>query len=316
MSNIYYKEKKNISDDTSQFSSNIVTIENINKVLKSSYCGIGLIDTTIPFPSTSWRTAEIFYNYEDFGLIYIPKNIHFTDGQKDYYIVLIDTKIDVVSWSGRNSQTKDNKELIFPVVATQEEFNEVETSFYALINYLGINKSIEEQYKKVKGFKLKREIIADLFQAISPKADYSNLIDRVLSAVVKPVLFFKDNIKYLEELEIEKPSKDLYLFILIYELEKDNLIWTLDWKSSAEDVNHAIEKLSNDKITEVLDAKTTNKSVSKLFKMASERLQEMGQAVLHIHTDTDSYSILLAQENKVEEIIRLAKECKIKITAY
>lgn len=314
MSNVYYKEKKSISDETSQFSSDIVTFENINKVFKSSYCGIGLTNPDIPFTSTSWRTSELFYNHENFGLIYIPKNIHFTDGKRDYYIALIDTKIDVISWQRRNSGTKDNGELIVPVVATQEEFNQVEISFHALIDYLGINKSIEEQYKKVKGFKLKRESINALIEILTAESNHDSLIDTVLSAAVKPVAFFKDNIQYLDQLEIDEPSKELYIFILINKLEKYNLVWTLDWKSSAEDINHAISKLSNGKITDTLDKKNDSISTPKMLKMASATLLKMGLKLLNVYTDTDSYTILLIQENKAEELIRVSKECKIKIT--
>lgn len=314
MSNIYYKEKKSISNDTFQFSSDIVTYENVTKVLKSSNCGIGLTDSNIPFPSTSWRTAELYYNHADFGSIYIPKNIRFTDGEKNYHIVLIDTEIDIVFWPGSNLVTKDIDKKINHVKVTHEEFRKIETSFYALIDYLGVNKSIEEQYKKVKGVKLKRESITALIETLSPHSDHVNLIKIIFSAALKPVAFFKDNIQYLERLQIEEPSKELYVFILIYELEKNKTIWTLDWKSSTEDINYAISKLSHGEIKEALDNNITNQSTPKMLKMASVRLQKLGHIVLNIYTDTDSYSIFLAKEDKAQEIIQLAKECKIKIT--
>lgn len=312
---MYYKEKKSIIDDPLLYSSDIITNENVIKVLKSKYCGMGLNDPTIPFPSTSWRVRELFYDHNDLGSVYIPKNIRFTDGKTDFYIVLIDTTIDIVSYSFRDPATRDsNGNPKFPVAATKEEFNQVEKSFYALIDSLGINKSIEERYKKVRGSRIKRESVAALVETVSTQLNHESLIDNVFSATLKPVAFYKDNIHYLEQLEIDEPSKEMYIFILITELEKNNLIWTLDWKSSNEDINYAISKLSNGKITEAVDATVTNQSTPKMFKMASARLQKLGLALLNVETDTDSYSIILAEEEKVQEIIQLAKECKIKIT--
>lgn len=316
MSSIYYKEKKNINEDPFLFKSDIITYENVVKVLKSTSCGLGLNNPIIPFPSTSWRNAELYYDHADLGKIYIPKNIHFTDGKNDFFIVLIDTKIDIVFWDMRNPASRNsNGQAIFPVTVTQEEFEKVAISFYALIDHLGVNKPIEEQYKNVKGSKLKRESIAALIKMFSPHSDQVNLIEKVFSAAVKPVAFYKDNRQYLEQLEIEEPSKEMYILILIYQLEDSNTVCTLDWKSSAEDINHAISKLSNGEITTVLDAETTNQSMPKMLKTATAKLQKKGLFLLKIYTDTDSYSILLAEENKVQGLIDLAKECKIKITA-
>lgn len=317
MSTIYYKEKKNINEDPSLFKSDSITYENVVKVLKSTYCGMGLNNPAIPFPSTSWRTAELYYDHAELGHIYIPKNIHLTDGTDDFFIVLIDNKIDVVFWDMRNParRTSDSKP-IFPVLATPEEFEKVAISFEALIDYLGINKSIEERYKKVKGCKLQHESITSLIEALAPDTNQDKLIEKVSSAASKPVAFYKDNMPYLEQLEIDEPSKELYIYILLYELEKQNRIWNLDWKSSAEDINYAISQLSNGAIKDILEETINNQSAAKMLKIASVRLQKAGWVLLNINTDSDAYFIVLAEEDKAQEIIQLGKACKIKITLY
>lgn len=311
MSTIYYKEKKSIIDNNFLFSSDIVTCENIHKIFRTTYSGVGLSDISIPFPSISWRSTELYYDHADFGRVYIPKNIRFTDGEKNYHIVLIDTDIDVVFWPGSNLVTKDIDAKINHVKVTQEEFRQIENCFLGLMDYLGVNKSLEEQYKKVKGINLKRESIESFIETLFP--EYNHLIDSLFAAALKPVLFFKDNRQYLEKLGIEEPSKEMYILILIYELENSNLVWTLDWKSSSEDINHAVSELSRGEITTVLDTVTAD-SVPKMLKKASAKLQGDGLILLKIYTDTDSYSIFLAENNKAQELIDLAKACKIKIT--
>ena len=316
MSNIYYKQKNINNDGIFNFQSNSITVENITKVLNHINCGLGLVDTTIPFPSSRWRKDELYYQHADYGLVYIPKNICLTDGIKNYFIVLIDTEIEIRYWPACNLATSNIDEKINHVAVTLDAFNKVEASFDALIDYLGINKSIEEQYAKVKGVKLNRTHLVALVDAFLPKYNQTVLIDRLFAAAVKPVLFFKDNRDYLEGLEIDEPSKYMYVFIFLYELENLGRIYILDWKASAADINHAIAVLSNGEIKNVVNEIGATKSTDKLFKLASIHLQQKGKVLLQVYTDTDSYSIVLLEESKVPEMIDKAKECKIKMFRF
>ncbi len=105
-SNIYLKNK---SLDTETVTD--LKVRDIEKIFSAEISAISYAPgTKIPFSTISWRTEDIEYDLKNVGKVYIPKNIHLTNGEEDYFVIQIDDKIGIYFWRDFRKADKTEKE--------------------------------------------------------------------------------------------------------------------------------------------------------------------------------------------------------------
>ena len=318
MSNIYYKDKKASEDSKWTFVSDVLNLDNVHKVLASKITGLGLTEALIPLPNTSWRKEELFFDHADFGKIYIPINIHFTNGTKDYFIVLIDDKLEIRRWPGFSSASKNIDEKIDHTAIVEEvEFRDVERSFKAVVDHLGFNKPYEERYKSVRGVTVKKESLGRFVKLICDDPGGQDITtEKVHKAAINPVAYFKENMDYFQAFFVSEPSKELWLSVLVQELKSAKVLFELDWKASIADINFALSELSRHQFKQILTADEEQGQTRKLLAKADKKLQTQGFFLLTILAGSDSFPVFLIKNEKKDELLTCARQCKIKVSGF
>lgn len=90
----------------------------------------------------------------------------------NYFIVLIDGKVGIRRWP--SFRAKNDKKLDH-VNLTAEEVTMLEQCFTQLLEETGINKTIKQKYKNVKGIALKQEPLLKLITLIIGNASTARL---------------------------------------------------------------------------------------------------------------------------------------------
>lgn len=311
MSNIYYLNKQLLKNQTpgNSITYDPITPELVEKIIRLDISGISWPETRqTQFYGFSWRTQDIIYQHNELGQIYIPQNIALRNAHHKYFIVMIDGDIEIVKWIGE-LKTTDQADIKLEkiVIESPAELNLIKQGFLELVEELGVNKPFKERYAHIKGNRIKASHFDKLVGQLVNSADLATQISNlVFESAQSPVDFFEKNMNLMQQLSIDEPSKDLYKILLCELLEQQELLFTLDWKFTPDDLQYAINKLSKGKV----DCRLENKLA------AVKACQDQGLSLLNIDLDSDNHQLILipfSQENTLKDF---AKSCKLKLTEF
>lgn len=311
---IYYKTKSH--PPGSVIKSSVITTENIQKLFDSDTRAISWTGgKRLPLKSFAWdssnRFTDKFEEHPIFGKVFIPKSIMAYNAKINYFIVLIDGKVGIRRWP--SFRAKNDKKLDH-VNLTAEEVTMLEQCFTQLLEETGINKTIKQKYKNVKGIALKQEPLLKLITLIIGNASTARPIaNEIFEASAEPVKYFEKNQRALKKLQIDEPDKDMYLWLLIAKLSQLNKIGYLDWRSDADEVNSILKDLGKKSDKPILNREVTYKDTFQMLKLAGKLLKQKGFILASIATNADSYAVIKIKASEILSLRSLAKACRIKI---
>lgn len=120
-----------------------------------------------------------------------------------------------------------------------------------------------------------------------------------------PKVFYKKHKKQFAERAIEEPGyEDQTLCYLLDILIENNYAYELDWKTDIDSLNHALETMSGETITEFVneDDEAKTEAMFELIDIAEDRLEEKGYALIEFPLDSDSHPISLVAKEKEEKL--------------
>lgn len=335
MSNVYYNNKKLLSEGLppnqskktgflqSLFGSKkeqvhlAFTVEDVKKILNLSISGVNLVaSTSVPYKVISWKNKDKEYDHADFGKVYMPKHIYFTDGQHDFYIVLIDNTIELVEWPGYRVQTKNREEkLNAQVVTNPKKIRDINQSFKALAEFTHINQQSQEQKNAISGVDIDLSDIKEMFKAVLPhNTKVNELADQLYAAATKPIDFFKTYQSQLELWGVYEPQSNMYQLFLLDTLEKHKVLVFVDWKTvTHEEINKVIAKLSDGKIKNLLQLDSADLESEKVFSQTNVALKDKNLILANIRNDSDTYNLILVPLDEFESVKSVFKKCKINL---
>lgn len=324
-SNIYYPERRLLkySEKKSLFDrlmdllglthpinwqSQVITIGRLNKVFGLKISGR---QVQADYSIFSWRSEEIYYDHADLGRVFIPQNIHLTNGQTDMFIVVIDDDFEVRLWPGyRWPENRPGRHRTVGVNG-KSSLKQIEESFAALVDATVIDKAFEEKHGHIKGRNIDRSDLEKLLQMIYRQAEPA-ILDRAWLAAVDPLKYFEE---YGREDDLEGPYAAYYHTLIFYDMADKDIGARLDWKEGCEEVRASLEAISAGRIKEpwTEDMEDGDQLADECLSRAGEMLEAQGLAILCWDMGSDEYDVFIADKDQVAEITGLADKCGIKL---
>lgn len=332
-SNIYYPERKLMHDSAkpsgwreklgralginqdseAPFKSAIITIENIIKILDLPTIGLSVDKNRAPFHNFSFRSASMDCELPDIGHVFVPMNIHMTDGMRDYFIVLIDNELEIRYWPGYRLPLSDPDKLKTYTVTDNGILADIEKSFAALLDTTGVNKSFDEKYKDVRPTLFEK---ADLerFLVLAHPGYEAALLEDVYTAAQTPSGFYKVNAIRMREHGYEEPFEYMYLQLLLDGLDSANVVRTLDRRATREDIEFAITAISGGRYVHMFTIRDGHDADTLTFlQLAAGRMVNKGMTLLRIDNRSSAYNLVLVKEGDAVEVMEVGAKCGLKI---
>jgi len=345
----YYKSKPVLKP---KFISNSITPGLVQKLVDKGYFSYknDPLEVYKDFGCTSSK-EDRFYKNRLGDEFYLAKSLclffSYPDKEskkfRDYYIVLVDNKIDFRYWDRdekngernmfeHHEQIKDKK-LIKKI---EEYFNRILMKHDIAPHKSGKSESLIIRIKKY--FKIKLNFgINDFYhnnEILSDSIDYNNILQlinilnpnprenenqplakKMLDAYVDPKQYYQE---YKESEDLLPPYQNYHeaVFLGSFLFEERNIIICLDWKCSKEDIAWAIMESSSGIVEVNLNGLDEDTQSDVLLDEASEQINKhySNYALMFICISNDSnYYIFVSPQTKVAELISLGKLCKLDI---
>lgn len=336
-SNIYYPERKLMRDkmkppgvlgkllgralgikppEEEVFQSSVITVENVLKILDLPTIGMSIDRKLAPFHNFSFRGIAMDYEYPEMGAVFIPQNIHMTDGVRDYFIVLIENELEVRYWPGYRTPNNDPNKLKTYAVIDKGILADIERSFAALLDTTGVNKTFDEKYENVKPTIFTKEELDFFLSLIHPEFDIFLSVD-IYNAAANPVGFYKDNAARLKEKGYMEPFEGMYRQLLLDTLADSNIMRTLDRKASWDDIELAIVGISKGRYTNMFTTRDGYSADTAYFlTLAAGRMLNKGLILMCIDNSRYAYNIMLISEKEVATVMASAARCSIMMNRF
>lgn len=295
------------------FRSSIITIENVIKILDLPTIGFTLEKNAAPFHNFSFRSASMECELPELGNVFVPMNIHMTDGMRDYFIVLIDNELEVRYWPGYRLPLSDPEKLVTYPVTDTGILADIEKSFRVLLDTTGVNKTFDEKYKNVKATLFARDDLERFVRIIYPECE-NWLLEDVYNAAQNPTTFFKINLLRLQEYGYDEPFESLYLQLLLDGLNNANVLRTLSHKTSRDGIESAIGAISQGKYANMFTVRDGYNGDFKYYlRLAAGRMINKGFQLALIDNRSPAYNILLVKEGDMAGLIEAGAKCGFKV---
>lgn len=334
-SNIYYPERKLLRKETAPqglwdklgralgkekaieqppFRSHIITIENVIKILDLPTIGLSVDKDKAPFHHFSFRSSSMECELPELGNVFVPMNIHMSDGVRDYFIVFIENELEVRYWPGYRLPLSDPEKLTTYAVTDTGILADIEKSFSALLDTTGVNKSFDEKYRDVKPTPFEKATLERFIKLIHPECE-AWLMEDVFNAAQNPVGFYKANILRLQDQGYDEPFESLYLQLLLDGLDNADVLRTLDRKATRDDIENAISAISKGKYASMYTIRDGyDQDFSSFLRLAAGRMVNKGLKLVLIDNRSAAYNILLIKESDLDEMIQTGSKCGFKIS--
>ncbi len=154
-----------------------------------------------------------------------------------------------------------------------------------------------------------------VFSLTAEEAFSKKTAEELMEADANPTAFFeKHKGKYFTNRGIDKPGHpEQTLCYLLDVLGEKNVVYELDWKADAAELNHAIKLLSRGKISDELvdeddEEDAEEEGMFELLDLIENPLEEYGYALVLFGLDSDSYPIALVRKESYEKVQTLIDE--------
>lgn len=332
-SNIYYPERKLMHDEAkpqnwwgklgralgmdketeAPFKSAVITIENVIKILNLPTIGLSVDKNRAPFHNFSFRSASMDCELPDIGHVFVPMNIHMTDGVRDYFIVLIDNELEIRYWPGYRLPLSDPDKLKTYTVTDAGLLADIEKSFAVLLDTTGVNKSFDEKYKDVRPTLFDKADLERFLVLVHPGYE-AELLEDVYAAAQQPAGFYKVNAIRMQEKGYAEPFEYMYLQLLLDGLDSADVVRTLDRRAKRDDIEFAITAISGGRYTHMFTVRDGHDADTLTFlQLAAGRMINKGMTLLRIDNRSSAYNLVLVKENDAAEVMEVGARCGLKI---
>lgn len=332
-SNIYYPERKLMHSDAkpsgwrdklgralgmnkdreAPFTSAVITIENVIKILDLPTIGFSVDKNRAPFHNFSFRKASMDCELPELGNVFVPMNIHMTDGLRDYFIVLIEHELEIRYWPGYRLPLSDPDKLKTYNVTDAGILADIEKSFAVLLDTTGVNKSFDEKYKDVKPTFFDKADLERFLVLVHPEYE-ARLLEDVCNAARNPAGFYKLHAVRLQEHGYEEPFESMYLQLLLDGLDDANVVRTLDRRATRDDIEYALGAISKGRCGRMFTVRdAVNADAYAFLQLAAGRMLNKGLALLLIDNRSPAYNLVLAKDSDTGELIDCGAKCGLKV---
>lgn len=332
-SNIYYPERKLMhsdikpsglldklgralgmnKDQEAPFRSAVITIENVIKILDLPTIGFSVDKSRAPFHNFSFRSTSMDCELPELGNVFVPMNIHMTDGLRDYFIVLIDHELEIRYWPGYRLPLSDPDKLKTYNVTDAGILADIEKSFAVLLDTTGVNKSFDEKYKDIKPTLFDKADLERFLTLLHP-AHKAQLLEDVYNAAQNPAGFYKLNAARLLEQGYEEPFEYMYLQLLLDGLDDDDVVRTLDRRATRNDIELALTAISRGRCGIMFTVRDGYDAEPRAFlQLAAGRMLNKGLALLRIDNRSAAYNLVLVKDIDAAEMMACGAKCGLKV---
>lgn len=321
-SNIYYPERKLFKHtekmtlldkirsllsltQSAGWASEIITVDRIKKILDLPYSGRSAKGAQ--FTSFSWQREEKYHDHPVAGRVFIPLNIHLTDGATDMYIVLIDDDYEVRLWPGRRLDSSSPENLRSAGVFDKEIMKQIEEAFAVLLDITGVDKTLGKKYADLKGKKIERNDLNSFLCHVFPHCP-PLLLDEAFADAVDPAGYFEKHSGSLSP--FDAPDEIHYQRLIIDAMLERRLIAQLDWKADLDEVNYALGTITQDNPSGLL-TEDDGEDAESWLSAAGDKLEAEGRALLCWDLQSDEYTVFAADLAEAPDLMELAARCGI-----
>ena len=289
MPKVIYNEKKIYGNP---IETSILNISNLQKIFNNS----PELDKINKLNPPNFQHFAIIHGDRFYGENYLPKQILFWDFDQTnfYFITIIDEKIEI----------RINTPESYIEVKDAQVIKKIESTIETMLKHVS-------KMKKITGIKIDNKFTEDFLETLMVDKSYSKIIAEM---AYSPTDYFDKNSEMLRKHQILDASKNMYLLYLVSILEEKNLIKTVDWKESFNEISRNLKKMI-DIQTNNIDSKNFKRKTAGeiLFAFTEEIEKETTKTLFCIDTDSDSYSFGIIEKELLKKLIKIGEKIKVKI---
>ena len=289
MPRVIYNEKKIYGNP---IETSVLNTFNLQKIFKNSP-ELGKINKLKP---PNFQHFAIIHGDRFYGTDYLPKQILFWDFDQSnfYFITIIDEKIEI----------RENTPESYIEVKDDQVIIKIEQTIGTMLKHVS-------QIKKINGIEIDNKFVELFLETLNIDKIYSkNIVEMAYS----PTDYFEQNDEMLRKYQILDASKNMYLLYLVNILEENNLIKTVDWKESFNEISRNLKKIFNVPKNNIDGKNFKGKTAGEiLYAFTKEIEKDTNKTIFCIDTDSDSYSFGIIEKELLKVLIKIGEKIKVKI---
>lgn len=319
MARVYYKEEKIYG---SPVETSIINLKNLKILFENK--------KNIPHAKFEFEKDEddshfrflhisndgLHYKNIDEGAFYLPKALIFYDVDDFnfpsifYFIALIGNDMEIRYVKG-GSETK-----WFHIAQLHEEVKDIniikkiEMTIEKILTYFAKYKEPEKE--KITGIAIDKEKTEKFLDILNVEKRYAN---EIVEMAYSPTDYFDKNEDALYKYQIYDASENMYLLYLVALLEEKNIIKTVDWKETFDEIVYCFERLAGINLGNIDGKKYEDKTAGGILSGISKEIEKRDNTklVYCIDTYSDSYSFGIMEKKLLSRLIQIGVEINIRV---